>query len=474
MADQGQLQRLKAGVKDWNQWRIEQPSVPIDFSHASLLQADLRTVDLSNADLTGADLRMANLAGANLREAELRNADLSKGFYRLANFSGANLREAWLDEADLYSAYLGKADLQQAQLLKAYLCDADFQEANLMGADIRGAYLGGANLQKSNLSKVDLSSADLGGADLRGADLRYAKLEATSLLDANLASAQLTGACVQDWNTSTATIFVGALADYVYWKIDEDGQFFDRRPHSGNFKPGEFAALFQQALDTLDLIFVDGIDWQSFFASFQELRQQYGDANLNIQAIEKKSGGSFVVKLEVNEQADKTAIEQSAKAIYEENQQLKAQLFRTEGKLEGYKEQLSDFQQKVLQGMSDKTVINNNMQGATVGNMANQLSGNASQIYNTAQDKSLAEAAQEIQALLDQLSKTYPSETRREKFDLAEVAAEQAKANLTLWQRIVSAIDAGMIGAVGEMLSHPVATFFIDAAQDLAETKPQA
>ena len=393
-----------------------------------------------------------------MREADLSEANLCFALLKLANLS-----EATLDAADCSEADLTKADLSTATLLKSTFCRADLCKASL-----RSVLASSADFREAKLTLADFDFAEARQVNFSDAELINIRAISTTFEDSIF-----TGACLKNLNTNRATNFRGAEAEYFYFDI-EDRQFSDRRPHSGNFKPGEFAALFQQALDTLDLIFVDGIDWQTFFASFQELRQQYGDAELNIQAIEKKSGGSFVVKLEVNEQADKTAIEQSAKAIYEENQHLKAQLFRTEGKLEGYKEQLSDFQQKVWQGMSDKTVINNNMQGATVGNMANQLSGNASQVYNAAQDKSLAEAAQEIQALLDQLSETYPTETRREKFDLAEVAAEQAKANLTLWQRIVSAIDAGTIGAVGEMLSHPVATFFIDAAQDLAETKPQA
>jgi hypothetical protein len=48
-----------------------------------------------------------------------------------------------------------------------------------------------------------------------------------------------------------------------------------------------------------------------------------------------------------------------------------------------------------------------------------------------------------------------------------------AKANLTLWQRIVSAIDAGTIVAVGELLSHPAADFFLEAAKDWVETKSE-
>ncbi|MCY7277134.1 MAG: hypothetical protein LH702_26245 [Phormidesmis sp. CAN_BIN44] len=65
------------------------------------------------------------------------------------------------------------------------------------------------------------------------------------------------------------------------------------------------------------MIFRDGIDWKAFFQSFQELRSQYGDENISIQAIEKKSGGAFVICLEVPLEAHKAAINRQAKQLYE-------------------------------------------------------------------------------------------------------------------------------------------------------------
>jgi hypothetical protein len=84
----------KGHVKDWNDWREQNPSIW--------------------PDLTKADLQEANIRGANLREAILREAILR----------GANLQEAMLQGATLLGAVL--------------------QEANLQGADLRGARLAGA------------------------------------------------------------------------------------------------------------------------------------------------------------------------------------------------------------------------------------------------------------------------------------------------------------------------------------------
>lgn len=50
---------------------------------------------------------------------------------------------------------------------------------------------------------------------------------------------------------------------------------------------------------TVDLVFSDGIDWQAFLTSFQKLQTIYSNWDLAIQAIENKSGGILVVRIEV-------------------------------------------------------------------------------------------------------------------------------------------------------------------------------
>lgn len=94
------------------------------------------------------------------------------------------------------------------------------------------------------------------------------------------------------------------------------------------FVPSEFQAFIQKAFSTVDLIFADSIDWQAFFQSFQELRSRYD--NLSIQAIEKKSGSAFVIRLEVPPEADKTAIEHHAKELYEVKLQFLEKRYRVE------------------------------------------------------------------------------------------------------------------------------------------------
>ena len=78
-----------------------------------------------------------------------------------------------------------------------------------------------------------------------------------------------------------------------------------------------FEKLFQKALETVDLVFLDGIDWKAFLLSLKELQNEYGQENVDVQGIEKRPGGSFVVRIEVPPEVNKAEIESKAKQSYE-------------------------------------------------------------------------------------------------------------------------------------------------------------
>jgi len=110
------------------------------------------------------------------------------------------------------------------------------------------------------------------------------------------------------------------------------------------------------------------------------------------------------------------------------------------------------------------------IQGANV----NSPDSVATHQVNAEQQLTLADTAQEIQALLTQLSQFYPVETSQGKFQLSEEALKLVKQNSSLKQRMVSAINAGTIGAIGQALSHPAATFFIEVVKDWHQSQPES
>lgn len=211
-----------------------------------------------------------------------------------------------LEEANLNLLDLSGLNLRGANLRGANLFGTDFIEADLSGADLRQA---------------DLTAADLSRSNLTGVDLREARLIRTQALATNFTQVRFTGVCLEDWNIDPATNLEGAICDYVYLKskyIPEQKLYSlqERRPYSGNFEPGEFTKLFQKVLEPLDLVFRNGIDWQAFLVSFQELQAGSSNHELSIQAIENKNSGVLVIKLNVPNDTNKAEIEQSFKHKY--------------------------------------------------------------------------------------------------------------------------------------------------------------
>lgn len=358
-----QVARVK-NVQKWNRQRIQQPNLKVDLRIANLRGASLHRVDLHALDLRGADLSQADLSKANL--------------------DGANLAEAKVFGTNFF---------------KASLCGANLDGVDLRGVNLRGANLSGANLYQANLSRVNLINLNLSRANLSGADL-----SGTQVLGTNFSGAVFTAACLENWNINGETIFQGTVCDYVYLKRNQQ----ERRPRSDTFKPGEFATLFKKALDTIDLIFKDGIDWQAFFSSFQELRQKYQEENLAIQAIERKSGNAFVIRLEVPSEADKSVIEAQAKEFYQTQlvlieQRYRAELQAKDSAINAYKHQSANLM-KITELLASKpmTVEFSQNFNAPVGNVVGVNEGTVIANLNQAEDAAKFLTSTEVATLLNQ------------------------------------------------------------------------
>ena len=86
--------------------------------------------------------------------------------------------------------------------------------------------------------------------------------------------------------------------------------------------------------------------------------------------------------------------------------------------------------------------------------------------YAPEQKQNLAEAAKEIQELLDQLSQTYPTTTESQKQAVANQAIARIKRdNPTTWQRLRSATEAALIEAFKEVLDNPFVNITVAAVE---------
>lgn len=114
---------------------------------------------------------------------------------------------------------------------------------------------------------------------------------------------------------------------------------------------------------------------------------------------------------------------------------------------------------------------------ADVGNVVDTAQSGSQQIgkqYNYApeQKQNLAEAASEIQQLLEQLSQSYPTNTMAGKMALAAEATQRIENNSTLMHKTISALRAGGTAALEQVLSHPAASFVIAALDDWSKNNP--
>jgi uncharacterized protein YjbI with pentapeptide repeats len=367
MANPEHLDILKQGVEVWNKWREENKDID---------------PDLIGANLIGANLIGANLSRANLSAANLRETDLSIAFLDGANLSAANLRQVNLSEANLSAANLSAANLSGADLWGADLSEAILSEANLSKANLSRANLSRADLSLANLSRAIFSGANLSGADLSeinfsGVDLSRANLSKVQMLGTNLEKTTLTGACIQDWNINSETNLKNTECDYIFLKSGWNREkkrdaFSERRPHQKdkNFEPGDFERLVRKSQETIDLIFRNGIDWQAFLNSYEQLKVEAGGDFFPVQSIENRDDGSFIVRLKSPPGTDKEATEKFFEERYQAELKLiearyKQELQLKDVEIEGYKRENTNItaitkllaNQPINVAMTNKTLL---------------------------------------------------------------------------------------------------------------------
>jgi uncharacterized protein YjbI with pentapeptide repeats len=264
----------------------------------------IRTFSLSIASWGATNFQSADLTSANFHSAILRNSRFNK--------SSIIYRTCWQETQKLELANM-KGTILENKAVRQLLVTGKGKDNSYEGLNLKGAYLAGADL-----TGADLREADLSGSTLENATVRNAHLARASVIDVEFKGADLTGACLESWNIDSTTHFEGAHAGYVYLLDNKQ----ERRPASGSFGEGEFSKLFQEVLNTVDLIFKDGIDWQAFLYSFNKIREKVrvesDDAEISVQSIENKGDGVFVVRVNVPHEVDKADVETGFKEEYKE------------------------------------------------------------------------------------------------------------------------------------------------------------
>ncbi len=490
------LALLKQGVDAWNKWKKNNPQIRpnlsfatgkgitikggklsgVDLSRTNLSRADLSRVDLMGANLSEANLKEAYISEADLTGANLTNADFTSADLISANLIGANLSNAYLSGADLSKANLSGADLIGTKLIGAYLRGTNLSGASLSGANLTGAYLKGANLKGANLKGANFSRANLTGVNL----------QRVKALDTNFNKAILTGVCLENWETNSATNLDEVICDYVYLQADQK----ERSPRSGNFAPGEFTRLFQKALETVDLIFRNGIDWPAFLIAFQKLQVESRGLEVSIQALENKSDAALVIRVNVPPNTNKAEIENYLKREYEYelkaiDKEYRYQRQASYEQIAIYRQQSANLTEMVklmgcrtidvdagasLNDESGSEPSQDDQPGAEIGHLVDMVQdGSQPQAIQDdsppEQKQSLTQTAAKIQKLLQQLEQAYPINTPLEKQRVVTEVIERIESNPTLKAWLVGVLKEVSTEALKGLIDHSLANVLLAALE---------
>jgi uncharacterized protein YjbI with pentapeptide repeats len=257
------------------------------------------------------------IGGTNFHRADLTGADFSQAKLKSSILTDINLKHTcWYQAHYLSYARFGRTILSNPAVLQL-LVSGNGEGQSYVRCNFRGAYLTGAHLTGADFTEADLSEATLTYSQLQDTNLSRVRA-----LHTQFQSANLTGACIESWNIDSTTCLDSVICDYIYQRNSQQ----ERRPHSGLFAAGEFTKLFQELLNTIDLIFRNGVDWRAFVYSFNQLQIKHQGMNFAIQSIENKGDGVMVIRVDPPLNVDKAALTDEIMGTYAAaRQELEAQ-----------------------------------------------------------------------------------------------------------------------------------------------------
>jgi uncharacterized protein YjbI with pentapeptide repeats len=301
--------------------------------------AFVRNIAVFIAATGGTNFHKADLTDANFTQATLKNTKLIEATLTRTCFEGVQ---------KLHLARVGDSILAKTAL-RDLLVSRNGYKKSYVGANLKGANLTGANLNLAILKEADVSEATL-----QAANLEWANLTKIQAIGTDFTNAQMTGACLEAWNIESSTKLDNVDCRFVYLLEQPQPGTDDRerRPSSGDFAPGEFTKLFEEVLNTVDLIFRNGVDWKAFVTAFKKVQVENEGSELAIQSIENKGDGVVVVRASVSPDTNKEKIHSDFTqnyqlALAEVEKKYKAELQAKDREIQIYRQQGADMKEIV-------------------------------------------------------------------------------------------------------------------------------
>lgn len=443
----------------------------------------LRSLTIAFAAIGGTSFKGANLTDANFSFATLKSTD----------FRGANLTRVRWDGAKMLDRVRpGDTYLKNTQVRQWLIGEG--KNKNFDRQDLRGINLEG----EQNLTDASFIKADLSEANLKGADLSRAKLVQTQLDKTNLTGATLTGAYIEDWGITIHTKLERVKCEYVFMRLPtKENPVCRRKPDNEHdkFEGDDFADFIKPFFDTLDLYHNQGVDPRAIAISLKELSENNPDANLRFASMGLKGENNLLLRLKTEHDADLSELNAEYFSNYNQykglsENELRILLIEKSTRVEEQIKAIKRFENlliiilmygksNIFMGeninMSDGNIYNT--ENAGVVHNEGEIKDNAkvAGIYNEAKSQNLAEAAAEIQKLLEQLSQTYPTNTSKEKNIVVGEAVERIENKPRLKMKVINALKHGGIEAFKEAVNHPLINILmatIEGWQDVEVNNP--
>lgn len=234
-----------------------------------------------------------------------------------------------------------------------------------------------------------------------------------------------------------------------------------------------------------DLYYNQGVDPKAITISFKQLAENHPEADLRIVGMEVRGQNKFLLRAKTAVEADKPELSAEYFEIYNQlkplaQQELQALISETDSRIPSLETmvvtalQSPKFYAQTYSNQGNTMSQNPNKQanfdlkGAQfAGGLVNadtvtaqQIGGNITN-YSPQQKQNLAEAATEIQQLLNQLRHSYPTSTPLEKQIAVTEVLKQINGNSTLKTRVLEALKAGETEALKELVDHPLVNILL-------------
>lgn len=440
----------------------------------------IRSFAIAFAAIGGTSFRGADLTNANFSAAKLKSTDMRGATLTRIRWHGAKM----LDRIRPGNSYLQTTQVRQWLIGKGI--DKNFDSQKLQGINFQGADLTDASFIDANLNE----------ANLQDADLSRAKLVQTQLDRTDFTGVTLTGAFIEDWGITSNTKLDRVRCEYVFMRLPTTENPEPRRKPDNRgevFEGNDFADFIKPIFDTLDLYHNQGVDPRAIAISWKQLAENHPDAKLQFASMEVKGEDNFLLRLKTAPNAD---LSQLSAEYFETYNQLKT---LAEAK---YKQVIAEKDSRIqaLANMVDTALKrpgfyaenynhqgDNEMTGEKTSGDKYEQSGNfgighmsggeiqkgakVGGVINEAEQTNLADAAKEIQQLLEQLSQTYPTNSIKERNAVAIEAVDRLENNPTLKAKVVNALKAGGIEAFKEAVDHPLVNIFVALIEGWQETE---